>query len=163
MFTCLSESLHDVPATSRDMVNISKMGPMIAVGLQQLRVQRWNPPIGSEPPRANRARDEATQRVANSWHTWGIIEGTWYPQALYLSPNWEVSFMPLRVGWHLAVLVSPLGITWGNRMKPPSQGGISPCLVLWRGTCPCWLSPTYGNPGSTQTLTLALWYQVSDC
>jgi hypothetical protein len=32
--------LHDVPAISRDMVNISKMGPMIAVGLQQLRVQR---------------------------------------------------------------------------------------------------------------------------
>jgi hypothetical protein len=40
-------------------------------------------------------------------------------------------------------------------MEPPSLnlmgggGGISPCLILWRGTCPGWLSPPNGDPGST--------------
>jgi hypothetical protein len=43
-------------------------------------------------------------------------------------------------------------------LKPPSldlvgRGGISPCLVLWRGTCHGWLSPANGDPGSTQILT----------
>jgi hypothetical protein len=43
-------------------------------------------------------------------------------------------------------------------VKPPSpnligEGGISPCLILWRGTCPGWLSPPNGDPGSTQILT----------
>jgi hypothetical protein len=33
------------------------------------------------------------------------------------------------------------------------RGGISPCLVLWRHTCPGWLSTTHGDPGSTQILT----------
>jgi hypothetical protein len=31
--------------------------------------------------------------------------------------------------------------------------GIGPCLVVWRGTCPDWLSPANGDPGSTQILT----------
>jgi hypothetical protein len=54
--------------------------------------------VGSELPRATRARDEVTQRVASSWHIRGPIEGTRHPQASYLSPDWEVSFMPLCVG-----------------------------------------------------------------
>jgi hypothetical protein len=29
--------------------------------------------------------------------------------------------MPLHVGWHLAVRVFLLGITWESHMKPPSQ------------------------------------------
>jgi hypothetical protein len=32
-------------------------------------------------------------------------------------------------------------------------GGIGPCLVLWRGTCPGWHSPIKGDLGSTQILT----------
>jgi hypothetical protein len=48
---------------------------------------------------------------------WGPIEGTQHPEALYLSPDWEVSFMPLCVGWHLAVWVFPPGITWERRLK----------------------------------------------
>jgi hypothetical protein len=31
--------------------------------------------------------------------------------------------------------------------------GIRIYLVLWKGTCPCWLSTTHGDPGSTQILT----------
>jgi hypothetical protein len=93
-------------------------------------------------PIANRARDKATQMVANIWHTQGTIDGTQHPQALYLSPGQEVSFTPLRVGWHLAIRVLPIGITWECRLKPPSPdlprgGGIGHCLVLWRGTCSC--------------------------
>jgi hypothetical protein len=38
MFTCLSNSLCIVPATSHDIVYVSKAGPMIAVELQQLTV-----------------------------------------------------------------------------------------------------------------------------
>jgi hypothetical protein len=44
-------------------------------------------------------------------------------------------------------------------MKPPDLdltgvvGGISPCLVLWRGTCPGWLSPPNGDLVSTQILS----------
>jgi hypothetical protein len=43
-------------------------------------------------------------------------------------------------------------------MKPPSLdlmggAGISLCLVLWRGTCPGWLSPLNGDSGCTQILT----------
>jgi hypothetical protein len=64
--------------------------------------------------------------------------------------------MPLCVGWHRAVRVFPPGITRERRLKPLGPdltGGISSCLVLWRGTCPGWLSPMNGDPGSTQILT----------
>jgi hypothetical protein len=51
----------------------------------------------------------------------------------------------------------PPGITWERRLKPPGPnligGGISPCLILWRGACPGWLSPPNGHPSSTQILT----------
>jgi hypothetical protein len=33
------------------------------------------------------------------------------------------------------------------------RGGICPCLVIWRGPCPSWLSPMNSDPGSTQILT----------
>jgi hypothetical protein len=75
--------------------------------------------------------------------------------------------MPHHVGCHLAIRVFLLGITWESRVKLPSQdlprGGIIPCLVLWRGTSPCWLLPAHYDLGSTQILTLALWCRVLDC
>jgi hypothetical protein len=103
-------------------------------------------------------RDEETQRVASSWHIRSPIKGIQHPQALYLSLDWEVSFTPLRVGWHRAVRFFPLGITQERRLKPPGLdltggGGIGPYLVLWRRTCLGWLSPVNGDPGSTQILT----------
>jgi hypothetical protein len=39
---------------------------MIIVGLPKLRVLRQNLPVGSAPPRANRARDKVTEMVASS-------------------------------------------------------------------------------------------------
>jgi hypothetical protein len=74
---------------------ISKMGPMIAVGSAKAQGLKEKPISGSEPTRATRARDEATQRVANIWRTRGPIEGTQCPQASYLSLDWKVSFVPL--------------------------------------------------------------------
>jgi hypothetical protein len=41
---------------------------MIIKGPATLRVLWPNPPIGSEPPRANRERDKVIQMVASSWH-----------------------------------------------------------------------------------------------
>jgi hypothetical protein len=63
MFTCLPYSSYVALAmTVWDMEVVSQMGPMIAEGSAKLRVQRQNPLVGSEPPRA---RDKATQRVAS--------------------------------------------------------------------------------------------------
>jgi hypothetical protein len=67
--------------------------------------------------------------------------------------------MPLCVGWHLAVRIPLIRNTWEHHMKSPGldlyrgEGGIRPCLVLWRGTYPCWLSPVHSDPDSTQILT----------
>jgi hypothetical protein len=58
-----------MPSIMKDMATVSKTGHTIIVGLPKLRVIRQNPPVRSAPPRANRARDIATQRVASSWHT----------------------------------------------------------------------------------------------
>jgi hypothetical protein len=74
-----------------------------------------------------------TQRVASKWRTQDPIMGTRHPQALYLSLGQEVSFTPLRVGWHLDDRVLPIGITRERRMKPRGPdltwggGGIHPC------------------------------------
>jgi hypothetical protein len=66
--------------------------------------------------------------------------------------------MPRCVGWHRAVSVFLPGITQERRLKPPSPNlaqvgggaeGISPYLILWRGTCPGYLSPGNGDTGST--------------
>jgi hypothetical protein len=133
-----SYSSHTTPSIARDVTIISKMGHTIVMGLPMVRVRRQNPPVGLEPPRAIRARDEVTQRVDRSWHIQSPIEGTQHSQASYLSLNWEVSFTPLHVGWHRVIRVFPSGITQERRMKPPSldlTGGISPCLILWRGIC----------------------------
>jgi hypothetical protein len=109
MFICLPNSSHDVPPTTRDTTTVSKMGPIIVVWLLSLMVLRQNPSIGTAPPTANRARDKA---IHKGWPVTGTIQGPimgiWHPSALYLSPGQEVSFTPLRVGWHLAIQVLPV-------------------------------------------------------
>jgi hypothetical protein len=71
------------------------MGHTVIVALPMLRVRSRNPPDGSEPPRATRARDEVTQSVTLSWHNRSPIEGTWCPLASYLSLDQGVPFTPL--------------------------------------------------------------------
>jgi hypothetical protein len=119
----------------------------------------WNTRGPIEGSRVNKARDDATQRVASSWNTWGPIEGSQHPQASYLSPGQEVSFTFLCVGWYLAIQVLPIRITQERHLKLPGLdligggGGICHCLVLWRGTYSCCLSPADGDPSPTQILT----------
>jgi hypothetical protein len=45
-----------------------------------------------------------------------------------------------------------LETTW-SRFDLEGGGGISLCLILWRGACPSWLSLPNGDSGSTQILT----------
>jgi hypothetical protein len=63
--------------------------------------------------------------------------------------------MPLRISWHRAVQVFAQGLP-GKKLETTwsgfDQGGLSPCLVLWRCTCPGWLSTASGDPCSTQVL-----------
>jgi hypothetical protein len=72
--------------------------------------------------------------VASIWRIRSTFEGTRHPRASYLSQDWEVSFTPIHVGWHLAVRVFLPMITQERRLKPHSPdligGGISPCLIL---------------------------------
>jgi hypothetical protein len=93
MFTRPSCSSHTMPSTPRDTATVSKMGYTIVIDLPMLRVRRQNPSIGSELSRTHRVRDEMTRGGQYLTH----LEPH-HPQALYLSPDWEVSFTPLRVG-----------------------------------------------------------------
>jgi hypothetical protein len=61
---------HPTPHTTRPIHRgnttiVSEMGPMIDVGSTKAQGSKAKPVYGSEPPRATRARDEATQRIAN--------------------------------------------------------------------------------------------------
>jgi hypothetical protein len=50
------------------MAIVSQMGPMIAEGPIKLMILMQNPSVGLVSPRANRAMDKVTQRVASSWY-----------------------------------------------------------------------------------------------
>jgi hypothetical protein len=155
--TCLLNSSHIIPTAIRDTTTISKTGPTIVVGLLKLRVPRQNSPAGSAPPKAIRARDKATHRMARRWHYLEPHQGD------LTSLNFVSESQP---GGFLHVPPCGLasscpgssdrdypGTTYETTRPKFVLGGICPCLVLWRGTCPCWLSPTYGDSGSTQILT----------
>jgi hypothetical protein len=62
----------------------------------------------------------------------------------------------LRVGWHQVIRIfcaDYLGRTRETTRLGFDWADISPCLILWRGTYPGWLSPPNDDPGSTQILT----------
>jgi hypothetical protein len=141
------DSSHDVPSTSWDTATVSKTGPMILEGFAKSQ--------GSKAKPISRVRATQSNQSEGRSDTKGDQQ-LFDPQASYLSPDWEVSCMPLYVGWHRAIWVFPSGITRERCLKPPAPnltGGISPYLSLWRDTCPDWLSPANGHPGSTQILT----------
>jgi hypothetical protein len=71
-----TNSSHDAPYTSREYGQaISKTDPMIVMGSVKAQGSKVKPVNGLEPPRATRARDEATQRVALSRHIRSPVEG----------------------------------------------------------------------------------------
>jgi hypothetical protein len=113
---------HLTPRTTRPLYHgirqsYPKWVSRLPWGLPKLRVQRQNPPVGSEPPKATKERDEATQAVASSWCIRSPNKGTQHPQASYLRLDRVVFFMPLRVGWHQALQVFPLGISQERCLK----------------------------------------------
>jgi hypothetical protein len=113
--------------------------------------------IAEGSAKANRARDEATQRVASSWCIRGPIEGN-PASSIFVFGNRPGVFLHAPLcGLAPSYLVFLPGITQERCLKPPGPnlmlGGISPCAILWRGVHPCWLSPPNGDLGSTQILT----------
>jgi hypothetical protein len=60
-----SDSSRDAPYTLQDMATVSKTGPTFAMGSAKAQGSKTKFINGSEPPRATRVRDEATQRMAN--------------------------------------------------------------------------------------------------
>jgi hypothetical protein len=121
MFTRLPDSSHIVPIKSQDMATVSKMGPMIGVGLPKLRVLRQNPLAGSTPPRANRARDKVTQKMAISWCYPGPHRGDPSSSNIVFESRLGAFHHapPPRVGWHLAAWVLPIMTTEERCVKPP--------------------------------------------
>jgi hypothetical protein len=158
MFTRFSHPLYIALAmTTWDMIIVSQMDHMITEGPAKLRVLRQNPSVRSAPTKANRARGKATQMVASSWHFLEPHRG---------DPTSSSFISEFRSGGFLhappcGMASSPPGFPdidyEGKSLETTcpgfAWGGISPCLVLWRGTCPCWLSPANGDLGSTQILT----------
>jgi hypothetical protein len=111
--------------------------------------------VGSEPPRA---WDKMTQRVASIWCIWCPSRG---PDILNLRIGIPTGRFPSRPSCGLASSCSgfSLGLLGKDAWNHLSQiwsgggGGVAPCLILQRGTCPGWFSPLNGNIGSTQFLT----------
>jgi hypothetical protein len=114
--------------------NHIQTGPMIVEGPTKLRVQKQNPPAGSALPKENRARDPTSS---------SFVSKSWPGGFLHIHPCGLASS---RLGFHERDYQGKsLEIT-----KPGfASGDISPCLVLWRGTCHCWLSSVHGDPDST--------------
>jgi hypothetical protein len=128
------------------------------VGLSKLRVVGQNQPAGSAPHRANRARDKVTQRMAGNWRYLGPHRGD-PTSSSFLSESQLGSFhhTPLR-----GLASSRPGSS--NRYDPgtkweTTRPGLAleehlPLLALIeRYIYPCYLSPSNGDPSSTQILT----------
>jgi hypothetical protein len=64
-FYVTSDSSCGTPYTSWDTTTVSKTSPMIAMGCNKAQGLKENPSVGSEPPKATRVRDEATQGRAH--------------------------------------------------------------------------------------------------
>jgi hypothetical protein len=152
-----SDSLYNVPSSSWDMASVSKMGPTII--------------MGSAKPQGSKAKPASPIRAAQSNHSEGRSDTKGGQQLAYPEPHrWDStssSFVSesqlggflhaLFVGWLRAIRVFSPGNTQERCVKPSgpdlTRGGIGPHLVLWRGTCPIWLSPMNSDPGSIQILT----------
>jgi hypothetical protein len=88
MFTRLPYSSYIASATiARDMAIVSQIGPTIAEGPAKLMVLRQNSLVRSVPPKENRVRDKATQRVASSWHFLGPHQGD-SASSSFVSKSW---------------------------------------------------------------------------
>jgi hypothetical protein len=86
--------------------NVSKMGPMIAVGSAKTQGSKAKPIGQVRAAQSNHSEGRSDTKEGQHFGAPGYpIKGTCPPQASYLSLDPEVSFMPLCVGWHLAIRV----------------------------------------------------------
>jgi hypothetical protein len=126
MFNYLPYSSHITPVmTSQDTVTISQTGPTIAEGPTKLRVRRKPPPpIGSVPPRENRARDKVTKGMASSWHF--LVPHRGDPtSSSFVSKSQPGGFLHAPpCGLHLAIQVFPIGICLGESTLVWSYGDL---------------------------------------
>jgi hypothetical protein len=132
------------------------MGQTIVVGLPELRVPSQNMPVRSAPPRANIARDKATERVANSWCYPGPCRGD-LTSSSFVSESRLRGFLHAlscelassHPGSHDREYSGTTRETTWHRFTPwghlPLSGPIE------RHVCPCWLTPAHSD--STQILT----------
>jgi hypothetical protein len=127
----------------QDMATVYEMSPMIAVMSAKAQGSKVKPVKGSEPTRATRARDKATQRMTNILAHLVPHQGD-PTSSSFVSECRLGGFLhsPLWAG------IYPSGsfeqITQERSVKPPGldltggggTGGISPYLIPWLGTCP---------------------------
>jgi hypothetical protein len=152
-FTGRPNSLHIVLATTI----ISKTVPIQSMSLPKFRVRRQNPPARSASPKANRARDKATPRVANSWcfsrpHRGDLTSSSFVSESRLGGFRHVMS--PPPSGLASSCLSSP-NRDYSGMMRETTRpgfppGGHLPLSGPMEGyICPCWLSPTNGDLGST--------------
>jgi hypothetical protein len=91
--------------------------------------------------RVTRVRDEETQRVSSSFVSKSRPGGFLHSPSCWLASS------------YLCFLLGLPRKTCETTWLRFDQGGISPCLILWRGICHDWLSPPNNDPGSTQIPT----------
>jgi hypothetical protein len=122
-----------------NMTIVSKMGPTIVVGSAKAKGSKAKPVNRSEPPRATRARDEVTQRMANiSAHP--VAHHGVPASSSFVSESRPGGFLHALCGLASRCLGFFAWITLERSLKPHIPylmcgGGISLCLILWRGTC----------------------------
>jgi hypothetical protein len=86
-----------------------------------------------------------------SMETWSLLSIKSWESRVVATPAW------LLTGKRLGSLSFPVRDYPGKMIETTwsgfDWGGMGLSLVLWRGTCPGWLSRANGDPGSTHILT----------
>jgi hypothetical protein len=125
-------------------------------GLQSLGFLGKTCQSGQRRPEQTEQRTKQYQQWPATGTFWDLIKDTQHPQALYLSPDREVSFTPHHVGWHLTVRVFLIGITRESCLKHPDQdlpGGHWPLSGPMERHLPLLASPMSSDLGFTHFLT----------
>jgi hypothetical protein len=146
-----------MPYTSWDMATISKIGPMIAKESAKAQGLKVKPASRVRAAQSNhsdgRSDTMGGQQLAHQEpHRGDLVSSS------FVSKSRPKHFLHAPLcGMALSHPCFPARDYPGKTVETPGsefdRGGISPCPVLWRGTCTGWLSPVNDDLGSTQILT----------